>query len=94
VFDHVPFFAAFLQSEFGKGFSQRNLEQMRTFYLEYPIPQTVSAEFQADNADSTRGTPTFRLSWSHYLNLISIKNIDERRFYEIESIETIGASGS
>ncbi|CAG5074656.1 Putative nuclease YhcG [Dyadobacter sp. CECT 9623] len=76
-----------LLSEFGKGFSQRNLEQMRTFYLEYPIPQTVSAEFQADNADSIRETPAFRLSWSHYLNLISIKNIEERRFYEIESIE-------
>lgn len=76
-----------LQSEFGKGFSQRNLEQMRTFNLEYPIPQTLSAEFQADSPDSIRETPVFRLSWSHYLNLISIKNIEERRFYEIESIE-------
>lgn len=76
-----------LQSEFGKGFSQRNLEQMRMFYLEYPIPQTLSAEFQADSPDSIRETPVFRLSWSHYLNLISIKNIEERRFYEIESIE-------
>lgn len=60
---------------------------MRTFYLEYPIPQTLSAEFQADSPDSIRQTPVFRLSWSHYLNLISIKNIEERRFYEIESIE-------
>lgn len=36
-----------LQHEFGKGFSVRNIEQMRLFYLEYPIshnPQTLSAE--------------------------------------------------
>lgn len=28
--------------------------------------------------------PTFTLSWSHYLVLIRIENIDVRRFYEIE----------
>ena len=42
-----------LTNEFGKGFSQRNLEQMRQFYLTYSKTQTVSAEF--------------RLSWSQYL---------------------------
>ncbi|REA56411.1 hypothetical protein DSL64_26820 [Dyadobacter luteus] len=77
-----------LQSEFGKGFSRRNLEQTSTFYLQYPIPQTLSAELDIeDSLDSIRKTPVFRLSWSHYLNLISIKNIEQRRFYEIESIE-------
>jgi predicted nuclease of restriction endonuclease-like (RecB) superfamily len=37
-----------LSSEFGKGFSMRNLEQMRKFYILYsaPIPQTVSAELK------------------------------------------------
>lgn len=35
-----------LTKEFGRGFSQRNLEQMRTFYLRYSISQTVSAEFK------------------------------------------------
>lgn len=35
-----------LTEEFGKGFSARNLEQMRLFYLEYPIQQTLSAELQ------------------------------------------------
>lgn len=75
-----------LQSEFGKGFSQRNLEQMRLFYLEYGIPQTVSAELKSANLIHSIEPPTFKLSWSHYLTLISIKNIDERRFYEIESI--------
>lgn len=59
-----------LSSDFGKGFSERNLEQMRQFYLAYPIPQTTSAKFT--------------LSWSHYLKLMRIENPDERRFYELE----------
>ena len=62
-----------LTKEFGKGFSQRNLEQMRTFYLRYSISQTVSAEF--------------KLSWSHYLVLMRIENINARNFYEIEAFE-------
>lgn len=32
-----------LTARFGRGFSERNLEQMRLFYLSWPIPQTVSA---------------------------------------------------
>lgn len=61
-----------LTKEFGKGFSQRNLEQMRQFYLVYSISQTVSAEF--------------KLSWSHYLVLMRMENLNERNFYEIEAI--------
>jgi|SRR5690606_9400689 len=38
-----------LTTTFGKGFSQRNLEQMRQFYLVYSIPQTLSAELQNTN---------------------------------------------
>lgn len=62
-----------LTKEFGRGFSQRNLEQMRTFYLRYSISQTVSAEF--------------KLSWSHYLILMRIEDIDARNFYEIEAFK-------
>lgn len=62
-----------LTNEFGKGFSERNIEQMRKFYKTYSIPQTVSAEF--------------KLSWSHYLILMRMENIEERNFYEIESIQ-------
>ena len=32
-------------SEFGKGFSQRNLEQMRRFYSPYSKTQTPFAKF-------------------------------------------------
>ena len=62
-----------LTKEFGKGFSQRNLEQMRIFYLRYSISQTVSAEF--------------KLSWSHYLILMRMEDINARNFYEIEAFE-------
>jgi len=62
-----------LTTEFGKGFSTTNLKQMRTFYLTYSKGQTVSDEF--------------RLSWSHYLMLMRIDNVEERRFYEIETTE-------
>ncbi len=40
-----------LTSRFGRGFSKRNLEQMRRFYLSWPIAQTSSAQL-ADGADS------------------------------------------
>jgi predicted nuclease of restriction endonuclease-like (RecB) superfamily len=62
-----------LTKEFGKGFSIRNLEQMRKFYLSFSKSQTASAEF--------------KLSWSHYIFLTRISNEDERRFYEIEAVE-------
>lgn len=60
-----------LNAELGKGFSQRNLEQMRQFYLTYSKAQTLSAEFN--------------LSWSHYLKLMRIDNEDERNYYQIEA---------
>ena len=62
-----------LTKEFGKGFSKRNLWQMKQFYLAYSKVQTVSAQF--------------KLSWSHYLILMRMENLDERNFYEIEAIE-------
>ena len=61
-----------LIKQFGKGFSKRNLEQMRLFYLTYEKTQTVSAQFE--------------LSWSHYLLLMRIRNSDERSFYEREAV--------
>ena len=36
--------SADLTARFGRGFSHRNLEQMRQFYLCWPIPQTLSAK--------------------------------------------------
>lgn len=70
-----------LTADFGKGFSQRNLEQMRQFYLVYSKAQTLSAEFENDNKPVRK----FQLSWSHYLKLMRIEDVYERNFYEIES---------
>ncbi|MBE99465.1 PDDEXK nuclease domain-containing protein [Flavobacterium coralii] len=70
-----------LTADFGKGFSQRNLEQMRQFYLVYSKAQTLSAEFESDD----KPVKKFQLSWSHYLKLMRIEDGDERNFYEIES---------
>ena len=61
-----------LTKEFGKGFSATNLKQMKNFYLAYKISQTVSDQF--------------KLSWSHYLVLMRMENLNERNFYEIEAI--------
>lgn len=62
-----------LTEEFGKGFSKTNLKQMKSFYIAYRKGQTLSDQF--------------KLSWSHYLILMRMENIEERNFYEIESIQ-------
>ncbi|MCP3964426.1 MAG: DUF1016 domain-containing protein, partial [bacterium] len=90
-----------LTAEFGRGFSHRNLDYMRKFYLTYrdrepQISQTVSAKFPQPPGErastelaaaeiSQTPSASFTLSWSHYVFLISIENPDERAFYEIEA---------
>lgn len=44
-----------LTRRLGRGFSERNLEQMRRFYLEWPISQTLSAE--SSQVDAPPQTP-------------------------------------
>ena len=78
----------YLNEKYGKGFSTTNLRQMRNFYVVYSqdqIQQTLSAEFENLPAVSTGRK--FYLSWSHYLKLMRIDNVDERHFYEIESVK-------
>ncbi|MBD2773361.1 PDDEXK nuclease domain-containing protein [Iningainema tapete] len=70
-----------LTARFGKGFSERNLEQMRRFYLEWQIPQTLSAEFNISTV-----AKEFPLPWSHYVRLLSVKNTEARKFYESEAL--------
>ncbi len=65
--------ASELTKEFGKGFSVANLKNMRQFYLTFSKGETASSQF--------------KLSYSHYIFLTRITNPDERRFYEIETIE-------
>ena len=78
----------YLGEKYGKGFSTTNLRQMRNFYMVYSqdqIQQTLSAEF--DNLPAVSTGRKFYLSWSHYLKLMRIDNVDERHFYEIESVK-------
>jgi predicted nuclease of restriction endonuclease-like (RecB) superfamily len=98
--------SALLAKEFGKGFSARNLEYMRKFYLEWrervsEISQTPSAKlpippkaptspvefstFGISHKASGKYRSPFTLSWSHYVLLLTIKDPDERSFYEIEA---------
>jgi formyltetrahydrofolate hydrolase len=58
-----------LTKQFGKGFSRQTLQNMKQFYITYPICQTVCSK---------------SLSWSHYLFLMRLEP-DERSFYEIEA---------
>ncbi len=60
-----------LTSEFGKGFSKRNLELIRKFYLTYKIAKSPISQ---------------SISWTHYLHLMRISNEEERNFYEIETV--------
>lgn len=61
-----------LRKILGSGFSVSNLQYMRRFYLKYPKQQTLSV----------------KLSWSHYCELLSIENDDERSFYEKECVNS------
>lgn len=84
--------SADLGGRFGRGFSERNLEQMRLFYLHWGIPQTASANFAHRSSRSISQTasarsglvdvPIFPLSWSHYVRLLSVPNEDARKHYE------------
>jgi predicted nuclease of restriction endonuclease-like (RecB) superfamily len=62
-----------LSEEFGKGFSEDNLKNMRRFYLTFSKSETLSHKF--------------KLSWSHYIFLTRIADNNERDFYEIEAVE-------
>jgi len=70
-----------LTSEFGRGFSVTNLQQMKRFFLIYQKQQTLSAILNKHQPKPFQ----FSLSWSHYLTLMRIEDENERNFYEIES---------
>ena len=54
-----------LSARFGRGFSTTNLEQMRRFYLEWPIPQTVSGEFIKPEGGPNPQTPSGMFNAGH-----------------------------
>ncbi len=84
-----------MTDKFGKGFSERNLRNIRAFYLNLPIWQTVSAKSlkseTVSRKSSSQQTPSVEfnpeLSWSHYCELLSVENPLARSFYEKEAGE-------
>jgi predicted nuclease of restriction endonuclease-like (RecB) superfamily len=63
--------SALLQSQYGSGYSKRQLEMFRKFYLTFPIAHAVRAQF----------------TWRHYRIYISIENQHKREFYQEECIK-------
>ena len=70
-----------LTKEFGKGFSLTNLKLFRQFYTIYVNDQIGHTVFdQFSNLPAVSTGRKFYLSWSHYLKLMRIKNVDERHY--------------
>ncbi|MCL4484592.1 MAG: PDDEXK nuclease domain-containing protein [Bacteroidetes bacterium] len=60
-----------LTLEFGKGFEERNLNNMRAFYLAFPIWNAVRTE----------------LSWTHYRLISRVENEQQRMQYIAHAVE-------
>ena len=54
-----------LSEKYGKGYDARTLERSRLLYLNFQIPDTLSP----------------KLSWSHYILVLPMKNENERNYY-------------
>jgi predicted nuclease of restriction endonuclease-like (RecB) superfamily len=67
-----------LTKEFGKGFTSRNLRLFRKFYLIYGNNKIWKSLISKSDK--------IQLSWTHYVKLININDVNERNFYEIEAI--------
>ena len=59
-----------MTKDFGKGFNERSLRNMREFYCSFPIWSAVRTE----------------LSWTHYKSLMRVEDKNARDFYIKEAI--------
>jgi predicted nuclease of restriction endonuclease-like (RecB) superfamily len=92
--------SADLSARFGRGFSPDNLESMRRFFLAHPqsvisetlsrksglLPPAQNAETVSREFDLAELARAFTLPWSAYVRLLTVKDIDARRFYETEAL--------
>ena len=74
-----------LTARFGRGWSVPNLKNIRLFYVVYSKRITDVEPARTKRINTVYPIPEFTLSWSHYLKLMRIDDLDERAFYEIES---------
>ena len=92
--------SARLREKYGKGWSEDNLENCRKLFLNYSITEPVvrklnqetisepavrKSDQEINSEPVARNTHTFLLPWTHYLILMRVKNLQARRFYEIEA---------
>jgi len=68
----LQFLSEKLTTDFGKGFTVRNLRAMRQFYQSFPIRHALRAE----------------LTWTHYRLLMRVDEPNRREFYLKESVES------
>lgn len=92
--------SADLTARFGRGFSPDNLENMRRFFVAYPleaISETLSrksgeglpienSETVSRKFDLSELAQVFTLPWSAYVRLLSVKDDHARQFYEAEAL--------
>lgn len=92
--------SADLTAQFGRGFSPDNLENMRRFFVAYPleaISETLSrksgdglpienSETVSRKFDLSELAQVFTLPWSAYVRLLSVKDDHARQFYEAEAL--------
>ena len=80
-----------LTGRFGRGFSRQNVQNIRLFYLSYPIEkirQTPSGISEAASIELGFDDllVAFPLPWSAYVRLLSVRNESAREFYETEAL--------
>lgn len=81
-----------LTEKYGRGFSVDNLENMRRFYLKFGdrISESMIQKLENEKSEALirilgNEEVPYKLTWTHYLILMRIDNIEERNFYEIEA---------
>lgn len=86
--------SADLTKSYGSGYSWRNLYNMTVFYNQFPILQAVTAKSNSEISQSLPAkysekaiSSISKLSWTHLVRLLSVKNVDERNFYLIETAQ-------
>ena len=75
--------SAYLTERYGKGWSVGNIKNARQFYQIYSSSIRKSLISESEKGQTL--SDIFTLSWTHYLVLMRIKDVNARRFYEIEA---------
>jgi predicted nuclease of restriction endonuclease-like (RecB) superfamily len=88
--------SAYLTERLGRGFSLTNLKNAKKFYLTYLPSVQQSLVVKSEKSQlltdlfiepqkSQSLTDLFKVSWTHYVVLMKIENVNERSFYELEA---------